>query len=453
MSRNTLTFVNHACFQVQNDSALLLVDPWLEGSAFNNGWSLIDPSTSNAATIEQLNRAGVPIYIWYSHEHPDHFSISFIKKFKESFHGVATFLFRHTLDKRVVSFLRRNGLEVKECEEGKPEALGPDMRITMFPYSEGDSWCVINSGGRTIINLNDCVLATAAQCQAVKAKVDMLAPRVDLMLTQFGYASWVGNPDEIALHKAAAVEKTERIALQIDHLKPSLVVPFASFVYFSHPENAYLNEGQNSPRTIVDAPLLARHASLMRFLQPGSVVDLDNDTPASLTNEHVRAMAHWMALKDQGYALLPAEQVAALDDVKAAFMKYRETLTASLHGLPRLLELTRRIVPLVIHLSDLQQTVECSYRKGMTTLDRNAPWHVSMTSANAIFLFKNEYGHDTTMVNGRFRTGLPNATSMFSRFFLPQRMAKNGYDRRNPLATLRYLVAKMLARMGRQLPG
>jgi hypothetical protein len=57
------------------------------------------------------------------------------------------------------------------------------------------------------------------------------------------------------------------------------------------------------------------------------------------------------------------------------------------------------------------------------------------------------------MVNGRFRASGPNATSMFSRFFLPQRMAKNGYDRRNPLATLRYLVAKMMARMGRQLPG
>jgi hypothetical protein len=327
------------------------------------------------------------------------------------------------------------------------------MRITMFPYSEGDSWCLIESGGRTILNLNDCVLATAAQCQAVKAKVDALAPRVDLMLTQFGYASWVGNPNETALHKAAAFEKTERIALQIEHLKPSLVLPFASFVYFSHPENAYLNEGQNSPRAIVDAPLLARHAPLMRFLQPGSVVDLDQDTAASLTNEHERAMAHWMGLKDRGYALLPAEQVVALDDVEAAFMKYRETLTASLHGLPRLLELTRRIVPLVIHLSDLQQTVKCSYRKGMTILDRNAPWHVSMSSANAVFLFKNEYGHDTTMVNGRFRASGPNATSMFSRFFLPQRMAKNGYDRRNPLATLRYLVAKMMARMGRQLPG
>ena len=79
MSRNTLTFVNHACFQVRSDSALLLVDPWLEGPVFNNGWSLVDQSTSNAAMVEELNHAGVPVYIWFSHEHPDHFSISFIR--------------------------------------------------------------------------------------------------------------------------------------------------------------------------------------------------------------------------------------------------------------------------------------------------------------------------------------------------------------------------------------
>jgi hypothetical protein len=158
-----------------------------------------------------------------------------------------------------------------------------------------------------------------------------------------------------------------------------------------------------------------------------------------------------MALRDEGHALLPAQPVAPLGEVEAAFEKYRGTVAANLHGLPRLLEATRRLVPLAIHLSDLQQTVECSYRKGMSTLDRDAAWHVSMSSSNAIFLFKNEYGFDTTMVNGRFRAGQPGATSMFSRFFLPQRMAKNGYDRRNPLVTLRYLAANVLARMSRQL--
>ena len=38
MKRNVLTFINHACFTVQNESALLLVDPWLEAPAFNNGF-------------------------------------------------------------------------------------------------------------------------------------------------------------------------------------------------------------------------------------------------------------------------------------------------------------------------------------------------------------------------------------------------------------------------------
>ena len=74
---------------------------------------------------------------------------------------------------------------------------------------------------------------------------------------------------------------------------------------------------------------------------------------------------------------------------------------------------------------------------------------VAMTSNNAIFLFKNEYGFDTTQVNGRFRVARPAASSVFSRFFLPQRMGKNGYDRRHPMLTLRYLAAKAVAQSGR----
>jgi hypothetical protein len=123
----------------------------------------------------------------------------------------------------------------------------------------------------------------------------------------------------------------------------------------------------------------------------------------------------------------------------------------SLHGLPRLLETVRRIAPLVISLPDLQQTVQVSYRHGWKVLERDAPYHVSMTSNNAVFLFKNEYGFDTTQVNGRFQIGEPEALGVFSRFFLPQRMAKNGYDRRHPLVMARYLMRNALVRMTRQL--
>ena len=49
-----LTFLNHASFMVENDDAVLLIDPWYEGSAFNQGWSLLDTSVKNDEVIKKL---------------------------------------------------------------------------------------------------------------------------------------------------------------------------------------------------------------------------------------------------------------------------------------------------------------------------------------------------------------------------------------------------------------
>jgi hypothetical protein len=452
MTRNVLTFINHACFEIRMDDALLLVDPWVEGTAFNHGWRLLDRSTSNAALIARLNDAGLPVYIWYSHEHPDHFSISFIKQLKEAFRGNVTFLFQHTLDKRVLGFLQRNGFQARECRSGVPETLASDLRIAVFPYSEGDSFCLIEAGGKTVLNLNDCVINTREQCARVKAEVGRLAARIDVLLTQFGYANWVGNPDDGERHRSAALEKIERIALQIDTIAPALVIPFASFVYFCTPENAYLNDAQNTPHAVTAARRLAPSAHLLRFLQPGTTLDLAQDTAASLAERHEHALAHWTRCIEAGRELLPAQPPASLAEVHAAFSKYREAANANLYGLPRLLERLGRIAPLTLHLSDLGATLRFSYRTGATALTSDATYDVAMTSNNAIFLFKNEYGFDTTQVNGRFRVGHAAASGVFSRFFLPQRMGKNGYDRRHPLLTLRYLAAKVIGQAGRRMP-
>jgi UDP-MurNAc hydroxylase len=450
MARNQFTFVNHASFMVQNDSAVLLADPWVEGSAFNHGWSLLDRATSNAQLIAELNDIGLPVFIWISHEHPDHFSISFIKRLKAEARVRVVFLYQRTLDGRVAGFLRKQGFAVIECAPGAPVALEHDMRVAVFPYSDGDSYALIQSGARTLLNLNDCVVATAEQCLDVQAKVTALAPHVDVLLTQFGYANWVGNPDQLDRHRAAAADKIERMALQIGVLAPGMTIPFASFVYFSQPDNAYLNAAQNSPRSIVDAKRLAKLAPSIRFLQPGARFDLDTATPATLKETHLRALAHWSALAAAGLPMLPGAPAAPVSDVQAAFDGYRAAVTRSLHRLPQLLELAHRITPLDIELSDLQQTVRCSYRQGWMLLASGAPHQVSMTSANAVFLFKNEYGFDTTQVNGRFRVTDAAALAAFSRFFLPQRMGKNGLDRRHPRATLRYLANNVAKRLSAQ---
>ena len=68
---------------------------------------------------------------------------------------------------------------------------------------------------------------------------------IDVLLTQFSYANWVGNRGETERHRAVAHAHLERLKRQCEALSPSFVVPFASFVRFSHEENSYLNEGMN----------------------------------------------------------------------------------------------------------------------------------------------------------------------------------------------------------------
>jgi hypothetical protein len=86
-------------------------------------------------------------------------------------------------------------------------------------------------------------------------------------------------------------------------------------------------------------------------MQPGAVIDLDEDGAASLAAGSERAVAHWTALEGRG-TLLPVEGPVPLGEVKAAFEKYRQAASTGLFGLPGLLERAGRIRPLSINLLD-----------------------------------------------------------------------------------------------------
>src|SRR6185503_20468212 len=69
-----LEFVNHSSYVLASSGVRLLCDPWLEGTAFNDGWALLAPSTFSYEDF-----AGIT-HLWFSHEHPDHFSPSNLRK-------------------------------------------------------------------------------------------------------------------------------------------------------------------------------------------------------------------------------------------------------------------------------------------------------------------------------------------------------------------------------------
>ena len=75
-----IQLINHASVYLKLSKDLnLLTDPWYDGSAFDDGWSLLYENDEKLI-LEILDKIN---FIYISHEHPDHFSISFFKKYAE----------------------------------------------------------------------------------------------------------------------------------------------------------------------------------------------------------------------------------------------------------------------------------------------------------------------------------------------------------------------------------
>jgi len=85
-------FVNHSSFIITKDNVSLAADPWIEGSVFNKSWDLL--SVTKESSKQNLINSD---YIWFSHEHPDHFNPKNLNIFSDK----NTFIFQKTKDRRV----------------------------------------------------------------------------------------------------------------------------------------------------------------------------------------------------------------------------------------------------------------------------------------------------------------------------------------------------------------
>ena len=78
--KTSIQFINHASVIVSDKKTSVLSDPWYTGDAFHKGWNLVH-ETEHQDIEKVLHNV---THIWISHEHPDHFSISFFKSFISS---------------------------------------------------------------------------------------------------------------------------------------------------------------------------------------------------------------------------------------------------------------------------------------------------------------------------------------------------------------------------------
>lgn len=231
-----IEFVNHSSVIISNNDVHLIFDPWISGDVFHDGWSLITETQFKFEDFKTIT------HIWFSHEHPDHFFPPNLKKIPEEIRKEIIVLYHFTRDKKVINYCKslgfKNAIEINLNEWFK---LGKDFRVLNGTCLD-DSWILINTANKNILNTNDCILK--------KRDFDIINKNIlgklDLLLPQFSYASKIGNKKDVKLRKEQANLKIKELGNLIKNFVPEFIIPIASFIWFSHEENFYMNDSINT---------------------------------------------------------------------------------------------------------------------------------------------------------------------------------------------------------------
>lgn len=399
------TFVNHASFILEYKNVRLITDPWLEFTAFDNGWALHSKTRLAYDDFKDIT------HIWFSHEHPDHFSPPVIKKIPEQYRASITVLYQETIDRKVVDFCKKAGFKnVIELPVNKYYSITDGLECLCNPFTHGDSWIFFKTPELGVLNINDCIIADEEVAAKVKRQIG--DHKIDILFTQFGYANKVGNDDDIHLREKASAEKLMRITAQYNVFKPDYIVPFASYIWFCHEENAYMNNGMNQVRNVCDfiEDNLKTNAVV---LYPG-----DKWIPGNAHDNNAAIQRYETDIKDilSQKKYLVAKAVEENELLKNA-SAYMHKLTAANWAL-RIF--AKRVN---IYVSDYQQAYQLHLGGLKKTKLSQAQCDISLGSQSLNYSFTTLWGSDTLQVNARYQN--PAGGDSFRFFFYGFIAARN----------------------------
>ena len=395
--KTSIQFINHASVIIKGNNISVLSDPWYQGDAFHKGWNLLC-ETSDDQILDVLNHV---THIWISHEHPDHFSIPFFKRFSKQINErKIKILFQETKDKRVVQFLKNLSIDYFELKDNIDLKLDDHFSVTCIKDGFYDSALLVTHENEKILNLNDCDVTTQNKAKEIFSKTG----EVDVLLTQFSYAAWKGGVANKKWRVEAALEKLQTVGLQISIFKPKFVIPFASFVYFSNQENSYLNDSINKPKDVVER--LKDSISHIIILKPNGIFS-GNDEADSNT----RAIEFWT----QKYAEIEQKKLNVYDTVNEeliceSFKRYCDRI--AIKNNMTFIAMIRSISPIpifnavVVKVLDLSITLKFDYVAKKIEQTAEVPM-ICLQSESLNYLFNNSFGFDTLTVNACFEEGRP----------------------------------------------
>jgi len=428
-----IQFLNHASFIVSNDKYRLISDPWVKGRAFNQGWQLlVDTPDVHERFDQEIAKA---THIWISHEHPDHFSVPTLKSIPAEIKKNITVLFHFTQDKRVINFLSNAGFkEVIELKDKETYQIDEDFEITCQSHKHLDSWLYIAIKGKKIVNINDCGITDITQAKRVKA----ITGEVDVLLTQFSYANWVGNVDEEQRRFDNYDEHYEFIKAQHAVLRPKFIIPFASFIRFCHPENHSLNNGFPTINRMLESFKKLKGTQTI-LMQPGQIWDCDSD----VNND--KSIAFYALYEEQSVEIVqPKETLYDFETLEKSSDTYIKKIHQNNFSLViRLLKWGKYFRSVNIKLTDLDITVNLDIVKGLTKVNNldNNEIDILLSSDSLNYALNFDWGAETLYVNGKYQ--IQRHERIFFRQFYISILNSCGYF--FPFGVIKFLFKEKIA--------
>jgi UDP-MurNAc hydroxylase len=372
-----ITFVNHASFFLESNSASLLCDPWTFGKAFNDGWALLSPPAP--VPHDRVD------YLWVSHEHPDHFNFPSLRAIPEADRRRITVLYQRHSSLRLVDAFHKLGFgKVQELPLYRWVAIRPGFEVLCGSVGSMDSFLAVRTEGESLLNMNDCV-CNLAQLRYIRK----LVGKVSLLFTQFSFANWIGNHgDEIS----AVGQKLDQLKIQIDCFKPEFTVPFASFIYFCNQENAWMNDWLITPSSVA-----AMHLQGVNFMYPG---DEWNSRERKFRSDE--AVSRY-SRDASNITIDPTPPAVSAESIHDAVVKLLVAVKKRFGSL-----LIRTMSPFDIYVHDLNSvvtvspaTTQCEIHEATSEAAAHARY--VMCSQVCWYTFANTWGWGTLVVSGMFQ--------------------------------------------------
>ncbi len=379
-----ITFLNHASYILKTEKSSVLFDPYLSGTAFNNGWKLLNEEEHNVTDIN---------YIFYSHEHPDHFQVDFLKNNFTQNRDEITILYQETYDKRVKKFCTNLGYTFIELPDKKELKISNDFDIICGKVPFYDSWVMIKDGNQNVLNVNDCVLEDPSLVHNIK-KYTKNAD-IDVLFTQFSYASF-SDPENRSYR---ARKQLETIKLQNDVLSPKNIIPFASFIYFAHEENFYMNDSINTPEVVEDYINKNLNVDSI-WLKPNEnwVVGDNKDNEESIN--------YWMEFYSNLQTLpkIKSLKTYSLNELEEKYASYFKKIKSRNNFI--LVYIYNLIFgkKVSLYLHDIDKHIEIGLLSGIKAINNNTEKYIKLHTESLAFIFDFDFGIDTFAVAARFES-------------------------------------------------